>query len=107
MCAKLPSGYQRDLQLLKARCSAASMSPPPTLAILPPAIDALRFRPERIRLDPAIHAAEEANRAGGRARASRSARPTGAWRRSSRDSALLRVAAARRVRQAPPTRRIS
>ena len=33
-----------------------------TLAILPPAIGALRFRPERIRLDATIHAAEEANR---------------------------------------------
>jgi argininosuccinate lyase len=26
------------------------------------ALDAMRFRPDRIRLDPAIHAAEEANR---------------------------------------------
>ena len=26
------------------------------------ALDAMRFRPERIRLDPAIHAAEQANR---------------------------------------------
>jgi argininosuccinate lyase len=33
-----------------------------TLDILPPAIDTMKFRPERIRLDPAIHAAEEANR---------------------------------------------
>ena len=33
-----------------------------TLAILPPAIGALHFRREAIRLDPAIHAAEEANR---------------------------------------------
>ena len=33
-----------------------------TLGILPAALDAMRFRPERIRLDPAIHAAEEANR---------------------------------------------
>jgi argininosuccinate lyase len=32
-----------------------------TLDILPPAIDAMRFRPENINLDPAIHAAEEAN----------------------------------------------
>ena len=30
--------------------------------ILPPAIEAMKFRPDRIRLDPAIHAAEEANR---------------------------------------------
>jgi argininosuccinate lyase len=33
-----------------------------TLGILPAALDALSFRTERIRLDPAIHAAEEANR---------------------------------------------
>jgi argininosuccinate lyase len=33
-----------------------------TLSIAPPAIDAMRFRPDRIKLDPAIHAAEEANR---------------------------------------------
>ena len=26
------------------------------------AIDAMKFRPDRIKLDPAIHAAEEANR---------------------------------------------
>ena len=32
-----------------------------TLAILPPAIAALQFHREAIRLDPAIHAAEEAN----------------------------------------------
>ena len=32
-----------------------------TLDILPPAITALEFHPESIRLDPAIHAAEEAN----------------------------------------------
>ena len=32
------------------------------LDILPPAIDAMKFRPEGIQLDPAIHAAEEANR---------------------------------------------
>ena len=28
----------------------------------PPAIGALEFRPESVRLDPAVHAAEEANR---------------------------------------------
>ncbi len=32
-----------------------------TLDILPPAIDAMKFRPENIQLDPSIHAAEEAN----------------------------------------------
>jgi argininosuccinate lyase len=33
-----------------------------TLAILPPAIESIKFHPERIRLDAWIHAAEEANR---------------------------------------------
>jgi argininosuccinate lyase len=62
LCAKLPSGYQRDLQLLKFPLFRAIDLALATLAILPPALDALRFRPEAIRLDPAIHAAEEANR---------------------------------------------
>ncbi len=33
-----------------------------TLDILPPAIDAMRFKAERIKLDAAMYAAEEANR---------------------------------------------
>jgi len=32
-----------------------------TLAILPSALDGIRFRKERIKLDPSIHAAAEAN----------------------------------------------
>jgi argininosuccinate lyase len=62
LCAKLPSGYHRDLQLLKFPLFRGIDLAQATLAILPAAIDALRFRPESIRLDPAIHAAEEANR---------------------------------------------
>ena len=62
VCAKLPSGYQRDLQLLKFPLFRGIDLAAATLAILPPAIAALRFRPEAIRLDPSIHAAEEANR---------------------------------------------
>jgi argininosuccinate lyase len=62
LCAKLPSGYQRDLQLLKAPLFRAIDQAFATLDILPPAIAALEFHPEAIRLDPAIHAAEEANR---------------------------------------------
>jgi argininosuccinate lyase len=62
ICAKLPSGYQRDLQLLKFPLFRGIDLALATLAILPPAIDALAFRPAAIRLDPAIHAAEEANR---------------------------------------------
>jgi argininosuccinate lyase len=62
ICAKLPSGYQRDLQLLKFPLFRGIDLALQTLDILPPAIDAMRFRPDRIKLDPAIHAAEEANR---------------------------------------------
>jgi len=62
LCAKLPSGYQRDLQLLKVPLFRSIDLALQTLDILPAALDAMRFRPERIRLDPAIHAAEEANR---------------------------------------------
>jgi argininosuccinate lyase len=62
ICAKLPSGYQRDLQLLKFPLFRGIDLAVATLAILPPAIEALQFRPAAIRLDPAIHAAEEANR---------------------------------------------
>ena len=62
VCAKLPSGYQRDLQLLKFPLFRGIDLALATLAILPPAILALRFRGEAIRLDPDINAAEEANR---------------------------------------------
>jgi argininosuccinate lyase len=62
VCAKLPSGYQRDLQLLKFPLFRGIDLALQTLDILPPAIDAMRFKPERIQLDPAIYAAEEANR---------------------------------------------
>ena len=62
LCAKLPSGYQRDLQLLKLPLFRGIDLAQQTLEILPAALDAMRFRPERIRLDPAMRAAEEANR---------------------------------------------
>ncbi|HEX4377119.1 MAG TPA: argininosuccinate lyase [Steroidobacteraceae bacterium] len=58
--AKLPSGYQRDLQLLKFPLFRSIDIAGQTLEIVAAAIDALKFRPERIRLDPAVHAAEEA-----------------------------------------------
>jgi argininosuccinate lyase len=60
ICAKLPSGYQRDLQLLKFPLFRGIDLATQTLQIVPAAIDSLRFRPDRIRLDPAVHAAEEA-----------------------------------------------
>ncbi len=58
--AKLPSGYQRDLQLIKAPLFRGIDLAGRTLGILPPAIDAIGFRRDRIELDPAIHAAEQA-----------------------------------------------
>jgi argininosuccinate lyase len=60
ICAKLPSGYQRDLQLLKFPLFRGIDLCIQTLDIVAAALDALRFRPERIRLDPAIEAAGEA-----------------------------------------------
>jgi argininosuccinate lyase len=62
LCAKLPSGYQRDLQLMKAPLFRGIDLALATLAIVPAAIESIKFHPERIRLDASIHAAEEANR---------------------------------------------
>jgi argininosuccinate lyase len=62
VCAKLPSGYSRDLQLLKFPLFRAIDLALEALAILPPVISAMRFNREAIRTDPAINAAEEANR---------------------------------------------
>jgi argininosuccinate lyase len=59
--AKLPSGYQRDLQLIKAPLFRSIDLCGDTLAIMAAAIPQLQFRPERIRLDDDIHAAAEAN----------------------------------------------
>ena len=59
--AKLPSGYQRDLQLLKSPLFRGIDLALASTSILAPAIDAMRFRPENVVLDPAIHAAERAN----------------------------------------------
>ena len=58
--AKLPSGYQRDLQLIKAPLFRALDLCLDTLALLPAALAGVRFRQDKIRLDPAIHAAERA-----------------------------------------------
>jgi argininosuccinate lyase len=60
ICAKLPSGYQRDLQLLKFPLFRGIDIAGQTLQIVAAALDALTFRPERIHLDPAVHAAQEA-----------------------------------------------
>jgi argininosuccinate lyase len=59
--SKLPSGYQRDLQLIKIPLFRGIDLCLDTLAILAPALDGVQFRPEKIRLDPSINAAAEAN----------------------------------------------
>jgi argininosuccinate lyase len=58
---KLTSGYHRDLQLIKAPLFRGIDSCLQTLEILPSALGGVRFLPENIRLDPAIHAAADAN----------------------------------------------
>jgi argininosuccinate lyase len=59
--AKLPSGYQRDLQLIKPPLFRGIDVAIATAAIMTVGIDGVRFRADQIKLDPAIHAAEEAN----------------------------------------------
>jgi argininosuccinate lyase len=59
--AKLPSGYQRDLQLIKAPLFRSLDLCLESLDIMAAAIPQLRFRSERIRMDDDIHAAAAAN----------------------------------------------
>jgi argininosuccinate lyase len=59
--AKLPSGYQRDLQLIKAPLFRSIDVCLESLDVMAAAIPQIRFRPEHIRLDDDIHAAAEAN----------------------------------------------
>jgi argininosuccinate lyase len=58
---KLTSGYHRDLQLIKPPLFRGIDSCLQTLKILPSALDGVRFRADKVRLDPATHAAAEAN----------------------------------------------
>jgi argininosuccinate lyase len=58
---KLTSGYHRDLQLIKAPLFRAIDGAEGTLAILAAALGGVRFRADRITLDPSIHTAAEAN----------------------------------------------
>jgi argininosuccinate lyase len=59
--AKLPSGYQRDLQLLKAPLFRGIDLALSSADIMAAGVAGLRFLPDNISLDPSIHAAEEAN----------------------------------------------
>ena len=58
--AKLPSGYQRDLQLIKVPLFRAIDLCSDTLDILAPALAEVKFRKENITMDASINAAAEA-----------------------------------------------
>jgi argininosuccinate lyase len=60
--AKLSSGYHRDLQLLKAPLFRGIDLTEETCAVMEHALGGVRFRRERIRLDPSLFATEEAYR---------------------------------------------
>jgi argininosuccinate lyase len=59
--SKLPSGYQRDLQLIKAPLFRAIDLCAETLDILAPALKQVQFRKDNLHMDPSINAAAEAN----------------------------------------------
>jgi len=60
--AKLPSGYQRDLQRMKAPLFRAIDVAAESCMVMAQLVGGLGFRPENIRLDAGIHAASRANR---------------------------------------------
>jgi argininosuccinate lyase len=60
--AKLPSGYHRDLQLLKAPLFRGLDLARDTLDVMAAGIGGVRFRADRIRLPPELGATEEAYR---------------------------------------------
>jgi argininosuccinate lyase len=60
--SKLPSGYHRDLQLIKPPLFRAIDCAHDTLILMCRALEGIRFRSENIRLDDDLFAAEEANR---------------------------------------------
>ena len=60
--AKLPSGYHRDLQLLKAPLFRGLDLASDTLEIMAAALAGVRFRADRIHLAPELGATEEAYR---------------------------------------------
>ncbi len=62
IAAKLPSGYHRDLQLLKAPLFRGLDLAADTLDIMTAALAGLRFHADRIRLPPELYATEEAYR---------------------------------------------
>jgi argininosuccinate lyase len=60
--AKLPSGYQRDLQRLKGPLFRAIDLAGDSAQVMAALVRELRFLPANIRMDDSIHAAERANR---------------------------------------------
>jgi len=60
--AKLPSGYQRDLQRMKGPLFRAIDVTAESCAVMAHLLDGVKFRPENIRMDPGIYAAGHANR---------------------------------------------
>jgi argininosuccinate lyase len=60
--SKLPSGYQRDLQRLKAPLFRGIDLSTESIDIMAHVLDGMQFLAENIVLDPGIHAAEEANK---------------------------------------------
>ncbi len=60
--AKLPSGYQRDLQRLKAPVFRAVDLAVDSVDIMAYLLEGLRFNPERIRMDDGLYATEAAYR---------------------------------------------
>jgi argininosuccinate lyase len=60
--AKLGSGYHRDLQLLKAPLFRGIDLALETCGVVAHALAGVRFRPDRISLDPSLRATEEAYR---------------------------------------------
>lgn len=59
--SKLPSGYQRDLQRLKAPLFRGIDLAVDSVDIMAHLLDGMVFLEANIKLDPGIHAAEEAN----------------------------------------------
>ncbi len=59
--SRLPSGYQRDLQLLKAPLFRGIDVCLQVLDLVPVVLAGVTFRPERIRMDDDIHATARAN----------------------------------------------
>jgi argininosuccinate lyase len=60
--AKLPSGYQRDLQRMKGPLFRAIDVTAESCTVMRHLIEGIEFRPENIKLDAAIYAAGRANR---------------------------------------------